>query len=345
MALQSSPSGESIVFRPPPPPPPPPALSSSSSADSQRHLPTPFLIKTYQLVDDISINSIVSWNEDGTGFVIWNPAEFARLVLPKNFKHNNFSSFVRQLNTYGFRKIMPDRWEFSNDCFRRGDKRLLCDIVRRKLTAAVSGASSNIIAFLPAPMEPSTSNSGEGQVFLWNSTPTLAAPTDLMFVDQSNCQGNDNSCSSSRAHLIDENDRLKKKNTQLYKELSHMKSMCTNIFSMMSNYNPGSGPLPGMGHGPGPPMPGAVVCGSNNSSQAESMMIPLHLMSGPILLAAIVETQAIKAAEERLSLNPSLFGYQLGSKRARVEDREQEGTKQEQDDLLQLQQPGSSLSR
>ena len=33
-------------------------------------------------------------------FVIWKPAEFARDVLPQCFKHNNLSSFIRQLNTY-----------------------------------------------------------------------------------------------------------------------------------------------------------------------------------------------------------------------------------------------------
>ena len=61
---------------------------------------TPFLTKTYQLVDDHSTNDVVSWNSDGTGFVIWRPAEFARDILPLFFKHNNLSSFVRQLNTY-----------------------------------------------------------------------------------------------------------------------------------------------------------------------------------------------------------------------------------------------------
>ena len=68
--------------------------------ESQRSLPTPFLTKTFQLVDDKDIDDVISWNDDGSTFVVWNPTVFARDLLPKYFKHNNFSSFVRQLNTY-----------------------------------------------------------------------------------------------------------------------------------------------------------------------------------------------------------------------------------------------------
>ena len=82
--------------------PPPGEQNGGESAAGQgpRSLPTPFLTKTFQLVDDPSIDDVISWNDDGSTFVVWNPTEFARDLLPKYFKHNNFSSFVRQLNTY-----------------------------------------------------------------------------------------------------------------------------------------------------------------------------------------------------------------------------------------------------
>jgi len=47
-------------------------------------------------------------SENGDNFVVKNVEQFASTVLPQYFKHSNFSSFARQLNFYGFRKLKAE---------------------------------------------------------------------------------------------------------------------------------------------------------------------------------------------------------------------------------------------
>ncbi|KAK4840252.1 hypothetical protein QYF36_003683 [Acer negundo] len=191
---------------------------------AQRSVPAPFLMKTYQLVDDPITDDVISWNESGTTFVVWKTADFARDLLPNYFKHNNFSSFVRQLNTYGFRKIVADKWEFLNENFRKGHRELLTDIHRRK-TVSASGAQTKAAAGGGGGGKAanSTSNSGEDMGSMSTSSPDSKSPGS---VEET----------AKVADLTDENAKLKKDNEMLSTELAQAKKQCEELVAYLSEY-------------------------------------------------------------------------------------------------------------
>jgi heat shock transcription factor 1 len=99
--------------------------------------PTSFLQKTYEILCDNSLSSIVSWNDDGKSFSVKNVKEFSEQVLPMYFKHSNFASFVRQLNMYNFHKVREEENVFYHSLFQRDKQELMKDITRKTSEAAV----------------------------------------------------------------------------------------------------------------------------------------------------------------------------------------------------------------
>ena len=63
-----------------------------------------FLKKLNSMLNDPDNEKYIKWDEKTNAILIKNKETFSEKVLPKCFNHKNFSSFVRQLNSYGFSK-------------------------------------------------------------------------------------------------------------------------------------------------------------------------------------------------------------------------------------------------
>lgn len=146
----------------------PPLPENIGDGDLRPYAPL-FLQQTYAMVDDPSNDNIVCWSGPDS-FLIRDQNLLASDVLPRYFKHNNFSryitlyntlgdstdsySFVRQLNGYGFRKVSPDQWNFHHEKFCRNQPHLLREMTRRKTgkqAAVAAAATTSPVAQPPTP--------------------------------------------------------------------------------------------------------------------------------------------------------------------------------------------------
>ncbi|CAA7055312.1 unnamed protein product [Microthlaspi erraticum] len=92
-----------------------------------RGLPS-FYIRVYKIVDDPSLDPIISWSKSNNSFIVWNVEEFCRVISPKSVGlGRSISRFFCDLRYHGFKRIngRPGRLEFGHDDFVRGQPQLL----------------------------------------------------------------------------------------------------------------------------------------------------------------------------------------------------------------------------
>ena len=68
-----------------------------------------FLLKLYEILSKDEYSKIIHWSQNGTYIIITNIHTLSKKILPIYFNHQNYSSFVRQLNMYNFHKIRTEQ--------------------------------------------------------------------------------------------------------------------------------------------------------------------------------------------------------------------------------------------
>ncbi|EWZ51661.1 hypothetical protein FOCG_14058 [Fusarium oxysporum f. sp. radicis-lycopersici 26381] len=115
------------------------AQKAKREAQAKRKQIPPFVQKLSSFLEERKNEDLIRWSEKGDSFIVLDEDEFAKTLIPELFKHNNYASFVRQLNMYGFHKRVglsdnsmraserknKSPSEYSNPYFRRGHPNLL----------------------------------------------------------------------------------------------------------------------------------------------------------------------------------------------------------------------------
>ena len=113
-----------------------------------------FVAKLWEMVSNPDIDHLICWSDKGDSFIILNVIEFSKSVLPNYYTHDNMSSFVRQLNMYGFHKTtnieahlaaQRAEVEFAHPYFERDQDHLLKLINRKREVSLATRGLNQIV--------------------------------------------------------------------------------------------------------------------------------------------------------------------------------------------------------
>lgn len=81
-----------------------------------------FPAKMHAILSRPDLADVVTWMPHGRSWRVLKPREFEIRVIPTYFEHSKFSSFIRQANGWGFRRIThgKDRNSYYHELFLRG---------------------------------------------------------------------------------------------------------------------------------------------------------------------------------------------------------------------------------
>ena len=121
-------------------------MAAAAAQSSQDEGVKPFISKLHSMVADPNTDDYFTWTSDGSGLTILNVERFVSELLPLYFKHSNLSSFVRQLNTYGFSKIDhgDGPYIYSHPDFHRDFPERLA-LIQRNQTAQKGGLVRTVV--------------------------------------------------------------------------------------------------------------------------------------------------------------------------------------------------------
>jgi len=96
---------------------------------------SPFPERLHDMLSKTNMPEVVSWAPHGRCFLVRKPKEFESKVMPLYFNHTKLTSFQRQLNLYGFKRITKgaDRGAYYHELFLRGRPKLCTRMRRQKV--------------------------------------------------------------------------------------------------------------------------------------------------------------------------------------------------------------------
>jgi hypothetical protein len=111
---------------------------TKSSSSTSMHNCAPFPWKIHEMLDAAEkqgFTSIVSWLPGNNAFKVHNSTVFVEHAMPQYFKQTKYKSFQRQLNIWGFMRVLegPDKGGYTHSCFVRDNSSLCRNMKRQKI--------------------------------------------------------------------------------------------------------------------------------------------------------------------------------------------------------------------